>query len=299
MGEKVRPNREDRQRGGWPTTTWVWGPKLWRRFPYPAPFLQDHVGIKFFDSLFLFDSFNSDATFWRTGMKGILLVVWFFPLLLLAGCAGPSRLSPPVLEPPTRGIYHEVQKGESLWRIGQSYHVSVDDIISVNKLPDPSRLSPGQLLFIPTSSVRLPASPSSASSASLKKIPPGTPHFSWPVKGRVLSSFGQRTPLGKNRGIDLLAKEGSPVLAAAPGRVSFAGEKVKGFGKTVILEHNQQFQTVYTHNQELLVKPGDVVQQQQVIAKVGETGRVQQPTLHFEIRRRNHPLNPMEHLSHE
>ena len=225
-------------------------------------------------------------------------IVWacgFFPFLLFfAGCAGPSRVSTQALEPPARGIYHEVQKGETLWGVGRSYNVSVDQIISVNKLSDPSHISPGQLLFIPTSLVR----PSSSSAPSLPegKVPSGTPHFSWPVRGKVVSYFGQKTHLGKNKGIDLSGAEGSPVLAADPGRVSFAGEKVKGFGKTIILEHDRQFQTVYAHNQELLVKPGEVVRQRQPIARVGRTGRVQQPNLHFEIRYRNRPLNPMEYL---
>ena len=228
-------------------------------------------------------------------MKKTLLEGWFFLSFLLAGCAG-SKLTSLPLEPPSRGIYHEVQKGETLWQISQSYHVSVDELIAVNKLPNPSRISPGQLLFIQTSAARafpaLSAKPSG-------NIPPGAPHFNWPIRGAVLAAFGEKTPLGKNKGINISAREGSPVLASAAGRVSFAGEKLKGFGKTIILEHNQQFQTVYAHNEELLVKPGDVVQQRQAIARVGQTGRVQKPTLHFEIRHRNRPLNPMEVLAQE
>lgn len=219
-------------------------------------------------------------------MSKIMWACGFFPFLFFfAGCAGPSRVTTQALEPPTRGIYHEVQKGETLWGIGRSYNVSPDQIVSVNKLSDPSHISPGQLLFIPASPMRVEG-----------KVPSGTPHFSWPVQGKVVSYFGGKTLLGKNRGIDLSGAEGNPVLAAAPGRVSFVGEKVKGFGKTIILEHDRQFQTVYAHNQELLVKPGEVVQQRQPIARVGRTGRVQQPSLHFEIRYRNRPLNPMEYL---
>jgi len=75
-------------------------------------------------------------------------VVWVLSLLL--GCGGPSHLRHPALQEPARGIYHEVQKGETLWRISQSYQVPIQEIISVNKLTDPDRLVPGQLLFIPT-----------------------------------------------------------------------------------------------------------------------------------------------------
>ncbi len=222
------------------------------------------------------------------------------PLLCWAGCAGSSRFRQTAVQEPARGIYHEVQKGETLWHIGQSYQVSVDEIISVNKLSNPSQLLPGQLLFIPTVSIQprtppaapLPPPPVARKSSSHS----GPVQFGWPVRGKVISHFGQATPLGRNRGVNISGKEGSPILASAPGVVSFAGEKVKGFGKTVILDHGGQFQTIYTHNQELLVKTGESVQGQQPIARLGKSGRAHTPMLHFEIRQGNRPLNPMNYL---
>jgi len=225
--------------------------------------------------------------------------VWgmFVPLFLLEGCAGPSRLDYPALQEPSRGIYHEVQKGETLWRIGHSYQVPVETLASVNKLSNPSQIRTGQLLFIPTVSVPRPVHASLAPSLSPPKPKtPGKVQFVWPVEGKIVSHFGEKTPLGKNRGIDIAGREGELVLAAAEGAVTFAGEKLKGFGKTVILDHGQ-FQTVYAHNEEILVKQGDAVHARQPIARLGRTGRVQQPTLHFEIRRGPQPLNPVHHLS--
>lgn len=214
------------------------------------------------------------------------------------GCATPTHLRHPLLQEPSRGIYHEVQKGETLWRIAHSYHVSVDEVASVNKLWDPSQISPGQLLFIPASSTLLPPSSTFEPAPSVtRKKPSGSLQLSWPVQGRVISGFGQQTPLGKNRGIDLAAAEGSPVVASAAGTVSFSGEKLKGFGKTVIIDHGGALQTIYAHNQDLLVKAGETVQSRQPIARLGKSGRVQRPTLHFEVRRGNRPLDPMKYLS--
>lgn len=219
-----------------------------------------------------------------------------FPFFLLVGCVGPSSLTMIDQKPSSvSGIYHEVQKGETLWRISQSYNVSMERIGSANHLPDPSRLQVGQLLFIPTTSVLSKAA--SAPTPARHKMPAESSRFIWPVKGRVVAYFGQETLLGKNKGINIAGDEGNSVVAANAGTVAFAGEKLKGFGRTVILEHGQQFQTIYAHNGALLVTQGEFVQQRQPIARLGRTGRVDQPTLHFEIRKANRPINPMNYLS--
>ena len=246
------------------------------RFPYPAPLPSEYLMTERF-------------------LTGV------FSFLFLLGCAGPSRLRSQNPQEPAKGIYHEVQKGDTLWRISQSYQVPVQTISAVNKLTSPSNLQAGQLLFIPTSGIR-PTVQVPPVLTSVKRPPAPAPvekaaasRFSWPVRGKVVSRYGQSTPLGKNKGMNIAAQEGTPVLASAAGQVSFAGDGLKGYGKTIILDHGE-LQTVYAHNRELLVKPGDRVRAGQPIAWVGKTGRVPHPTLHFEIRRGNRTLNPANYL---
>lgn len=115
--------------------------------------------------------------------------------------------------------------------------------------------------------------------------------FRWPVNGTVTSRFagpGRRS----HRGIDISARHGTLVRAAAAGRVVFSDRK-RGYGRVVILEHAGGYETVYAHNQENLVYRGVHVEQGQVIAEVGTTGNATGPHLHFEIRVANRATDPL------
>ena len=121
--------------------------------------------------------------------------------------------------------------------------------------------------------------------------------FIWPVRGQVVSVFGSQTPQGPNKGVNIGAQEGTGVIAARSGRVSFLDENLKGYGKTVIIDHGDQLSTVYTHLSSIGVGVGDSVRQGQSIGTVGSTGRAAAPFLHFEIRRRHRAENPFYFLS--
>ena len=100
----------------------------------------------------------------------------------------------------------------------------------------------------------------------------------------------------KQKGINIRGRQGEKVIAARSGRVSFCSDYVKGYGKLIIIDHSDKFQTIYAHNSRNLVKQGDEVKQGTVIAKVGSTGRVSTPQLHFEIRKDSCPTNPFYYL---
>jgi lipoprotein NlpD len=128
----------------------------------------------------------------------------------------------------------------------------------------------------------------------------GAVQWAWPVQGGGQLLLGFDQPKGENgkltnKGIDIGAAPGTPVLASAPGTVMYAGSGLRGFGKLVIIRHESDFQTVYAHNQQLLVKEGDAVTQGQKIAELGSTD-ADRPMLHFEIRRQGRPLDPMKYL---
>jgi murein DD-endopeptidase MepM/ murein hydrolase activator NlpD len=120
-----------------------------------------------------------------------------------------------------------------------------------------------------------------------------TPTFRWPVKGRVIAGFGPKPNGQQNDGINLAVPEGTPVKAAEEGVVAYAGNELKGYGNLVLIRHPNGYVTAYAHAKELLVKRGDPVKRGQVIANSGQTGNVDTPQLHFEVRKGPAPLDPM------
>lgn len=120
--------------------------------------------------------------------------------------------------------------------------------------------------------------------------------FRWPVRGRVITSFGAKTNGQQNDGINLAVPEGTAVRAAEDGVVAYAGNELKGYGNLILVRHSNGFVTAYAHAREIMVKRNDKVRRGQIIAKSGQTGTVASPQLHFEIRKGSSPVDPMRHL---
>jgi murein DD-endopeptidase MepM/ murein hydrolase activator NlpD len=118
--------------------------------------------------------------------------------------------------------------------------------------------------------------------------------FRWPARGRVISGFGSRG--GNGDGIAIAVPEGTPVKAASDGVVAYAGEELKGYGKLVLVRHDNGYVSAYAHNGELNVKRGEKVSRGQTIAKSGATGNVTSPQLHFELRKGSTPVDPTKYL---
>ena len=128
-------------------------------------------------------------------------------------------------------------------------------------------------------------------------LPPMTDtSFVWPVRGRILSSFGSEPDGTRNDGINIAAPAGTPVLAAAAGIVAYAGNELRGYGNLILIKHAGGFITAYAHNSVLLVRRGEAVRRGEVIARIGATGAVAEPQLHFEIRRGTRSLDPSGYL---
>lgn len=115
--------------------------------------------------------------------------------------------------------------------------------------------------------------------------------WGWPATGRVLAGFSE----GANKGLDIVGKIGDPVYASAAGRVVYSGTGLRGYGKLIIIKHNQTYLSAYAHNSNLLVKEGQLVTKGQKIAEIGNTDSTQ-PELHFEIRRLGKPVDPIKYL---
>lgn len=222
--------------------------------------------------------------------KRIILFSIFCSLFsVVMGCATVT-IGPPPLPKGMSGIYHRVKKGQTLWRITKAYDVELEKIALINRLADTSRIYVGQLIFIPDSTATV-------EDLTLEidfKDKGGD--FIWPLRGKVISFFGMKKDEVKNKGICVQTREGASVLAARSGKVAFCSQGLKGYGKTIIIDHLDEYSTVYGHNSKNLVKLNQLVRQGQIIAQAGSSGRVTTPELYFEIRKGHKPQNPFFYL---
>ncbi len=209
----------------------------------------------------------------RRGRQWVLAVV-----VGVVACGGPA------------GVRYRVVRGDTLYRIGKAYGVSVDELARANDIPDPSRIEVGQVLVIPNATRQLPVhvitpDRARAERPSPAEMPPGRHPFAWPVTGVLSSGFGPRGE-SHHDGIDISCPAGTPVRAARAGRVLYS-DTLRGYGNLLILEHDAGWVTVYAHNREHRARTGEV------IALVGESGNTSGPNLHFEVRKDNVAHDPL------
>jgi murein DD-endopeptidase MepM/ murein hydrolase activator NlpD len=122
------------------------------------------------------------------------------------------------------------------------------------------------------------------------------PVFGWPVDGKIISAFGPKPNGQYNDGINIAARVGQPVRAAADGEVVYASNQLKGFGNLLLIRHKNGWLTAYAHNDALLVKKGAKVQRGEVVGRAGASGSVRTAQLHFEVRLNRKPVNPLRVL---
>ncbi len=173
---------------------------------------------------------------------------------------------------------HRIRPGETLWSLAAARGVSPRYLACLNGIRDPRRIRVRQQIILPhrpTGSMRL--------------------NFAWPMRtGELTSRFGPRRR-HCHTGIDIAAPVGTPVRAAASGRVVFSGRR-RGYGNLIIVRHNKVYSTAYAHLHKRLVRNGHRVHRGKVLATVGRSGRSTGPHLHFEIRVRNQKRDPMYYL---
>ena len=225
-----------------------------------------------------------------------------------------------------------VARGDTLYSISRKYSIPVNDLAVMNKLTPPFELSVGQKLRVPnlaeasmarnsktvtanvvktevkgvvaekqTTTTTVAAQPvKKISSDPTKKLPTisarSSSKFAWPVRGKILSAYGAKSNGLFNDGINISATRGTAVKAAENGVVAYAGNEVKGMGNLVIIQHDGGWMTVYAHMDSMNVRRGHKVSVGQKIGTVGETGKVDSPQLHFEIRKGTKAYNPSSYL---
>lgn len=195
------------------------------------------------------------------------------------------RAGQKLLIPRTR--HHTVARGETGFTIAYNYGVPWRSIAVANGLEPGTALRPGQKLLIPT--VLQPATDAAAPAPSATET---APRFAWPLAGTVRRGFTARGRASYHDGLDIRAPRGTAVRAAAAGKVLFAGEDPRQFGKLVVVDHPGGFQTAYAFLSRLTVKEGDEVSAGERVGLVGNTGLAQGDELHFEIRRNDRAVDP-------
>lgn len=222
--------------------------------------------------------------------RSIVYSLWsiVFLLFLVLSFTGCATLTYPPPEERKEGVYHRVKKDETLWSISKAYGVSLKTLADSNRIPNADKISVGQLIFIPKKFKKI--------DIVLSEIDSKYESFIWPVKGNVISHFGSAKFATKNKGIDISASFGENIVASRSGKITYCSDFMKGYGKIIIIDHGNGYQTVYAYNSLNLVRTGDYVKRNQVIAKVGKGGRAVKPSLHFEIRKEHEPQNPFYYL---
>ncbi len=219
--------------------------------------------------------------------------------------------------------YHVVVKGDTLYSISWRYQKDYKQVAGWNRISSPYTIFPGQLIRLkppvqqangqpvrkkrgiplkpeqpatlpatpPTKTVAKPTAKKPAKASAKPALPSGPISWSWPTRGNIVKS---NSPTSK-KGIDISGKSGQTIKAAAAGEVVYSGSGLFGYGKLIIIKHNETYLSAYAYNSKLLVKEGDRVNSGQTISYMGQdnTGRT---VLHFEIRKNGKPINPIKYL---
>ena len=208
-------------------------------------------------------------------------------LLFLGGCATAHLIvKVPEKTGGVAGIYHRVEKGQTLFSISKIYSIDIDELVQINHISDASDIEIGQLIFIPHRQNPVCALPAAS----------GNEDFIWPVRGKVISYFGSLTNDQLNRGINIQPFTDKEIVASRSGKVVFYSPDFYNYGKTLIVDHGDGFSSVYAGNAEVFIKAGDTVRKGSVIARVGSSARQRNGYLHFEIRKGYVPQNPKFYL---
>ena len=203
-----------------------------------------------------------------------------------------------ILPPPRT---YKVKSGDTVYEISRLFSSTQTRLVRLNNIKKPYRLRVGQVLKLPmpeqtvmTPSATKPESVKRLQKRAVAKAPQlsGRGKFALPVQGDLISTYGPKSGGLHNDGINIAAEKGTPVKVAQSGVVAYVGDGIEGYGNLVLVRHDKGYITAYAHLDSASVKRGAVLSKGQVLGKVGMTGNVKTPQLHFEIRKGTKALNP-------
>ena len=248
----------------------------------------------------------------------------FYPLLIFISIilgfscisVGPPEV-PQYIKCENGGFYHRVLCGDDLFKIARQYDFSAQHLAQLNKIKNPDRLEPGSYVYIPPKykstytnksnyKNKIIAQPVISNSEKIEYDPPpqntnqpshitSKKEFILPLNGKISRGF-INSATKKHKGIDILAPQGTPIVAAKSGVVIYEGNSIPGYGNLIIIDHGKGLATLYGHHKKNLVRVNQNVRQGETIALVGMTGRATAPHLHFELRKNTVAIDPMPYL---
>ena len=253
-------------------------------------------------------------------LKGVCLLLL---AAILAGCyttkvpdrsvSSVKRSKPAAKAKAYRPEVYTVRANDTLYSIGKRFGVDYRQLARRNRIRPPYDIYIGQHIYlrgVPPLSQSLPLQKNLqkkkvVKKKGTKKVAKARSNYKakaggytaliWPIRGKITSRFGRRGSR-MHDGIDISAKEGTPVRAASSGTVVYSDQRLSGYGKLVIIRHGKNLFTVYAHNRRNLVKKGARVKRGDTIARVGQTGRANGPHLHFEVRHGGTAVDPLSYL---
>lgn len=218
---------------------------------------------------------------------------------------------------------HRVKPGDTLDALSERYAVTRHELIRLNQLQSPYTLRPGTTLVIPRTldysmldlpginpsskikvvpGAELPATSSTTnttttSSAPAEPLAAGALAFGWPVNGQVIETFGLVSSGVKNDGINIAGNLGDAVVSSYDGTVAFIGKDLKSFGNMILIKHDNGWITAYAHLGDIGVTEGQNISKGERIGSIGQSGKVRQPQVHFQIRKSRQPVDPLQYMS--
>ncbi|EAT12049.1 peptidoglycan DD-metalloendopeptidase family protein [Bermanella marisrubri] len=236
-------------------------------------------------------------------------------ILLTAGCTGFVSVHEKFSGNMSSTDVYEVRKGDTLFSVAWRYGWDHKALARANGIRHPYTIYPGQKLNVshdrpvaksskpansktltkrkPSIKTNVPSAYKTRQKTTKPEISSAMGDWHWPADGDVIAKYSTKKPV--NKGIDIAGRLGESVYSAAAGTVVYAGSGLLGYGNLVIIKHNQEFLSAYAHNKKLLVKENQQVKARQPIAEIGSSG-TDQVKLHFEIRRRGKPVDPLKYL---
>ncbi len=272
--------------------------------------------------MYLFET-NQKCSALTVGCQQIVVLLFrklpaFFLILILSACNSSGIYQDKNFNPPVYFGSHKVSEGDTLYSIAWRYGRDYKELASANSISPPYIITLGQRIRLdlrgtvssaskksppashkknrqvkPSSKTKPVVTSKNKTRASTKSKTVKGVNWHWPHLGQIIAGYSSAG--NDNKGIDIAGKLGDSVFSAANGEVVYAGSGLLGYGKLIIINHNQHYLSAYAHNDQILVKEGQRIKQGQKIAEMGNTG-TNRTKLHFEIRRDGKPVNPLNYL---
>ena len=261
--------------------------------------------------------------------SALLFILLFCSTLLLQGCGGQASLAPVSNHArqlkQSSATFHKVRRGETLYSIAFQHGKDYRSLARWNRISPPYTIFVGQKIRLKGSKKRVARSTKSSKSSQVRKksskstikksskelkknkkiekkrletaskkgFVKGRIKWRWPSNGMIIKKFSKKSATRK--GLDIAGRLGQTIKATAAGRIVYSGSGLRGYGRLIIIKHNERFLSAYAHNRKLFVKEGQTVKQGQKIAEMGRSG-TDRVKLHFEIRSDGNPVDPLRYL---